>query len=143
MFLLLALILIISGILAVPSLILSKKPDAKAILDKVTPYQGWFGVVILIWGIWQIFSLLLNIGFFFGNGLVGVWILSLVISAVEVILGFILGFNLINTYVLSKNPKSEEKGKQLLAKLVPLQGVVGIAAIALGIIALVLSIIVF
>lgn len=137
-----AIVLIISGILAVPSLILSKKPDAKNILDKITPYQGWIGVVIFIWGIWSLISVLLNAGLFLGNGLVVLFILILAIAVVEAVLGFILGFNLINTYVLSKNAKSEEKGQQLLAKLLPLQGKFGIAAIVLGVITLVLILVV-
>ncbi|GAA5107057.1 hypothetical protein GCM10023211_07730 [Orbus sasakiae] len=138
-----AILLIVSGILAVPSLLLSKKPDAKATLDKITPFQGWIGVVILIWGLWSAIYLLINIGTFFGNGFVGLWILLAAIAVVESVLGFILGFNLINTYVLSKNAKSEEKGQQLLAKLLPLQGTFGIAAIILGVVAIVLLLIVF
>ncbi|WVD61830.1 hypothetical protein RHO11_01510 [Orbus mooreae] len=66
----------------------------------------------------------------------------LAIAVVEAVLGFILGFNLINTYVLSKNAKSEEKGQQLLAKLLPLQGKFGIATIVLGVITLVLILVV-
>jgi len=37
--------LVLLSIIAVPSLILSKKPDAKELLKKIEPYQGWiFGV---------------------------------------------------------------------------------------------------
>lgn len=138
-----AIVLIISGILAVPSLILSKKPDAKDLLDKVTPYQGWFGVIVLVWGIWSLISLLLHSAVLLSNGFIGLFILLLAIAVVEIVLGFILGFGLINSYILSKNTKSEEKGRQLLAKLLPLQGMFGIAAIILGIVALVLLLVIF
>jgi len=37
--------LILLSIVAVPSLILSKKPNAKELLEKVEPYQGWIGLV--------------------------------------------------------------------------------------------------
>lgn len=137
-----AIVLIISGILAVPSLILAKKPDAKAILDKVTPYQGWIGVVIFIWGIWSLITILLNISLFLHISPIYL-ILFLAVALVEAALGFILGFNLINTYVLSKNPKSEEKGQQLLAKLLPLQGKLGVAAIVLGVLTIVLLFVLF
>ncbi len=45
------LLLILLGILAVPSLLLSRKPEARELLDKITPYQGWIGVVFCIIGL--------------------------------------------------------------------------------------------
>ncbi len=131
--------LIILGILAVPSLILSKKPDAKELLDKITPYQGWIGVVFCIWGIWSLISCILNIGWL---SLIPIpWILWLLVSIVEAALGFILGYGLITQYALSKNPAAAEKGEQVLAKLAPLQGKLGVLAIVLGIIYIVSSLI--
>ncbi len=53
--------LIILGILAAPSLLLSKKPNAKELLDKITPYQGWIGLGFCFWGLWGIIQALLNI----------------------------------------------------------------------------------
>lgn len=134
-----AILLIVTGILAAPSLLLAKKPDAKDLLDKITPYQGWIGVVFFIWGVWGIISQILNIGYLADFPII--WSLVTAVVVVEAVLGFILGFNLINTYVLSKNPTTEEKGQQLLAKLLPLQGKFGIAAIVLGLIVVVLLII--
>ncbi len=46
--------LIVLGILAAPSLLLSKKPDAKEMLDKITPYQGWIGLAFCAYGIYGI-----------------------------------------------------------------------------------------
>jgi len=131
-----SLILIIAGVLAIPALILSKRPSAKDILDKVAPYQGWFGIAILILGLWNVVDLLIDANFYFAFGLGGSWVLLFVSSAVMAILGFILGFNLINVHLLSKNPKSEENGQKLMTKLMPLQNIFGIAAIVLGIILL-------
>jgi len=136
MYIIYSLILIIAGILAIPALILSKRPSAKDILDKVAPYQGWFGIAILILGLWNVVDLLIDANFYFAFGLGGSWVLLFVSSAVMAILGFILGFNLINVHLLSKNPKSEENGQKLMTKLMPLQNIFGIAAIVLGIILL-------
>lgn len=133
-------ILIISGCLAIPSLIISKKPDAKVLFDKISPYQGWLGLIILIWGLWSIISTLLHMKSMLGSSLI-LWILYFAIAIVEVLLGFIFSFNLINQYVFSKNEKSQEKAQQLLTKLLPLQGNLGIAAIILGIVSLVLILI--
>ena len=38
---LIGLLLIVGGILAVSGLIISKKPEAKALIDKIVPFQGF------------------------------------------------------------------------------------------------------
>ncbi len=131
--------LILLGLLAVPSLLLEKKPDAKEWFDKIAPFQGWIGLIFAIWGIWGIISCLLNIGWI-GHWPI-YWITWLLVSIVEAALGFILGYSLITKYALSKNPQAAEKGEQLLAKLIPLQGKLGILAIILGIWQIISSII--
>ncbi|MCB1215709.1 MAG: hypothetical protein KDK66_09580 [Deltaproteobacteria bacterium] len=124
--------LILLSILAVPSLILSKKPDAKELLDKVAPYQGWIGLAFCVWGIIGIVSLLIS-GLSWMSHWPIYWITALAVNVMQAVLGFILGYNLIVKYVLSKNPEAAKKGEQLLAKLAPIQGKLGIAGIAVGI----------
>jgi len=119
--------LIILGILAVPSLLLSRKPDAKEYLDKITPYQGWIGLAFCFWGIWGIIQSVLHMGSI-GTG----WMLGLAVSVVTAVLGFLLGYGMINDLLLSKNEEAQEKGAELRAKLAPMQGKFGIAAIILG-----------
>jgi len=123
--------LILLGLLAIPSLILAKKPDAKELFDKIAPYQGWIGLVFAFWGIWGIIQAILKLDWLTIWPIY--WITWMAVSVVEAALGFILGYSLISKYVLSKNPKTAEKGEQLLAKLLPLQGTLGLVAIALGI----------
>jgi hypothetical protein len=123
--------IILLGLLAIPSLVLAKKPNAKELFDKVAPYQGWIGFVFAFWGVWGIISCVLSIGWL-ANWPIS-WITWVVVSVVEAALGFILGYGLIAKYALSKNPAAAEKGEQLLAKLTPLQGKLGIAAIIIGI----------
>ncbi|MDR2036545.1 MAG: hypothetical protein LBQ60_01335 [Bacteroidales bacterium] len=123
--------LILLGLLAVPSLLLSKRPDAKELFDKVAPYQGWIGLVFAIFGLWGIIDCIINIGLL--SKIPVYWLTWLLVAAVEASLGFILGYGMISKYVLSKNPTAAEKGEQLLKKLVPLQGNLGIIAIILGI----------
>lgn len=122
--------LIILGILAVPSLLLSKRPDAQQLLDKVAPYQGWIGVVFCVWGIWGFISALLNLPLL---SLVPIWWLTwLATSVVTALLGFILGYPLIVGF-MGSNADAKAKAAQLLAKLGPIQGKLGIAAIGLGV----------
>ncbi len=134
-----AIVLIVLGLLAVPSLVLKKKPNAKELFDKVAPYQGWFGVICALWGVWGIISLVLNLGMLGYAPLT--WVLWLAVDLVLAGLGFILGYGLIQKYALSKNEKAAAKGGEVLAKLLPLQGRLGIAAIILGLIDLVYIII--
>ena len=123
--------LVVLGLLAIPSLVLSKKPDAKEWFDKMAPYQGWIGVVFAIYGIWGIIDCILHLNWLAHWPIS--WITWLLVSVVEAGLGIILGYGLIQKYALSKNEKAAEAGQKVLAKLMPLQGTLGIAAIALGI----------
>ena len=123
--------LIILGLLAAPSLLLSKKPDAKELLDKITPYQGWIGLAFCFWGIWGVIQAVLNMGLLTTFPIW--WVTWLASSAVEAVLGFILGYGMINKLVLSKNEEAKQKGEKLLAKLAPIQGKLGLVGIVVGI----------
>ena len=126
--------LILLSLIAVPSLILAKKPNAKEILDKIAPYQGWIGVVFCLWGIWGLIDCVLNLNLL-GWGMYGIiwWVTYFLYAVVEVTLGFILGYSLFVEYVLSKNETAKEKGAQVLAKLLPLQGRLGILGLIVGV----------
>ncbi len=123
--------LIILGLLAAPSLLLSKKPNAKELLDKITPYQGWIGLVFCFWGIWGVIQAILNIGLLTDFPIW--WITWIAGSAISAILGFILGYGMINKLLLSKNEEAKQKGEELLAKLAPIQGKLGLIGVVVGI----------
>lgn len=123
--------LIVLSILAVPSLILSKKPDAKEYLDKFAPYQGWIGLAFCFWGVWGIISAILNISML-GSWPIW-WITWVAGSAMEAVLGFILGYGTIAKLVLSKNEEAKKKGEALLAKLTPIQGTLGLIGLGVGV----------
>ncbi len=124
--------LMVLSILAVPSLLLAKKPDAKELLAKISPYQGWIGLVFCFWGIYGvIFSGILGLGMISTWPIY--WVTLLAGNIMQAILGFILGFGTISTYVLSKNEEAKKKGAELLAKLAPIQGKLGIIGIAVGV----------
>lgn len=130
--------LIFLGLLAIPSLIISKKPEAQALFDKIAPYQGIIGIIFAVLGLWGIISCLLHTAWL---SLIPVaWFIWLLASVVEASLGFILGYGLISKHLLSKNEAAKEKGDQLLQKLLPLQGKLGLVAIVLGVIQVIASI---
>lgn len=130
--------LIILGLLASPSLLLSKKPNAQELLDKIVPYQGWIGIVFCFWGIWGIISCILNLGILTSHPIW--WVTWLLCSLAEALIGFLLGYGLIVKYVLSKNETAKEKGAQMLAKLQPLQGKLGLFGIIMGVWCIICSI---
>ena len=131
--------LIVLGLLAAPSLLLSKKPDAKELLDKLSAYQGWIGLVFCILGVWGMITYLLNIGSLSTAPIV--WITYFAGETLQASLGFILGYGMINKLILSKNQGAENKGAELLTKLAPIQGKLGLFAVVLGIWMVVASII--
>ncbi len=133
--------LILISILAVPSLILSKKPDAAELLAKLEPYQGWIGLVGCIWGIWGIISSILGLGLLTTWPIW--WIAWLAGSVVLAVLGFMLGFGMINKMLLGKNVEAQEKAKALREKIAPLQGKFGIVGIIVGILMILISLRIF
>lgn len=131
-----AIIAILGGILAASSLIISKKPNAKELIDKLTPYQGWIGVILTFWGVWGIISSILNIGLLSTVPLY--WSIGLAVSVVTFIVGFLLGYGLISKYLLEKNDAAKAKEQELRLKLVKYQVPSGIILIILGILAILL-----
>lgn len=137
-----SILLIVMGVLAIYPLVVAKKPDAKELLDKIVPYQGWIGLVFFVWGVFGIISSILGVGLL-AAGLFGIilWVLNLLVNLVSAALGFLLGYGLIAKYILSKNEKAAAKGAEMLEKLRPYQTKLGLAAIIIGVLVLVAGII--
>ena len=123
--------LILLSFIAVPSLILSKHAHAGELLSRISPYQGWIGLVFCFWGVWGIISAVLTLSWLATWPIF--WATLLAASIVQFTLGFLLGYGMISKLVLSKNEEAKKKGEQLLAKLAPLQGKLGIFGVAVGI----------
>jgi len=122
--------LILLSIIAVPSLILSKKPNAKELLEKVAPYQGWIGIVFCFWGVWGIITAFLHMGWL---TVAPIWWSTLLVgSIVEAGLGFMLGYGLINKMLLSGNEAAKEKAEKIRAKIAPKQGKLGVLGLIVG-----------
>ncbi len=131
-----AIVVIAGGILAAAPLIVAKKPNAKELIDKMVPYQGWIGIVLFFWGVWDTISVVSGMALLSIAPVI--WVLALVISLTELFTGFLLGYALISQYVLSKNEAAKKKGEEIRAKLTPYQTKLGVLAIVLGVLALVL-----
>ena len=132
------LITIAGGLLAASALIIARKPNAQALIDKLTPFQGWLGVVLFFWGIWDVTFVLRNI-----SGLVQspMWlVISLAVTAADLGVGFLLGFGLITKYTLRGSPAAMARGQQIRARLAPYQGGFGVLAMAVGTLCIILTV---
>lgn len=125
------LITIAGGILAASALIIARKPNAKQLIDKLTPYQGWIGIVMFFWGIWGLFSALRAVALIkLAPVLYTIWV---VCGVADLVVGFLLGFGLITKYTLSGSPTALARGQEIRSKLAKYQGAFGLLAICTGV----------
>lgn len=124
-------ITICGGILAASAFIIARKPDAKELIDKMTPYEGWIGVLLTFWGFWELFSVLTSLSMLGETPLR--WVFWLLVGVADLSVGFLLGFKLITKYALSKNEVALQKGQELRLKLSKFQAPIGLFAIVMGV----------
>lgn len=124
------LITIAGGLIAASNLVVSRMANAKTLIDKLTPYQGWIGMIMFGWGIWETISVVTGMSLLSTAPLT--WIFWLCVALADLFVGFLLGFGLITKYALSKNEQAMEKGQRIRGKLAPFQGVLGIFAMVMG-----------
>jgi len=129
--------ILVLGVLAVPNLIIAKRPDAKQILDKLTPFQGWIGLVSFGWGVFRLIQMLGIMGMLFKLPLLAIVLLLYLFCMI--VLGLLLGVGTMKMFI--KNPQAVAKLDQTIAKLSPKQGIFGILALidAVGMFLLVLA----
>src|SRR5262245_55496391 len=132
------LVLLVLGCLAVPALVIAKQPNAKQILDKIVPFQGWIGVIAGIIGIVRSPSIPSALSLL-GLGVRGIlWFLIYAVDdVVLIVLGFILGIGVIKSFV--KDPTAQGKLDAALAKVTPYQTTLGLIGIITGIVVVVNS----
>ena len=128
-----SIVFIVGGLIASSSIIISKKPNAQELLDKITPYQGWIGVILTFWGVFGLINSFLSIG-----SIGTVWWIALAASAACFVVGFILAYALISKYLLEKNETAKIKGQELRAKLIKYQVPAGVILVILGILNIIL-----
>ena len=124
-------ITIAGGTLASSNYIISKKPNAKELIDKIVPYTGWIGMVMFFWGVWEIIGVVRHMSLLSSHPLW--WTFWLMSGIADISVGFLLGFGLISKYALSKNEAAEKRGQEIRAKLVPYQTTLGFLAIVMGV----------
>ena len=124
-------LLLAGGLLGAANLIAARKPDARALIEKLRPFQGWIGILLVLWGLRDAINVLRSMTVL--SAAPFWWLVSLLTTLTELALGFLLGYGLITKYVLSGRPQALEKGQQLQGQLAKYQGPLGVTAIALAI----------
>lgn len=125
--LIMPLLLIVGGILAISNLIVSKKPSAKELIDKIVPYQAGIGIALLVFGVYNLLRSLSSIFTVIKMvPLLGISVLAMIICSV--LLGFMFGMPQIAKW-MPGNAKAEQKGMELSAKLAPFQLIIGLVGI--------------
>lgn len=116
------------GVLGAANLIIARKPDAKELIAKLAPYQGWIGAVSAIWGVVGIVISILSLGLLAHRPIL--WVTYLAVNVVMAALGLLLGLGVIKSFVTQ--PAAVAKMDKLAADLAPKQGLLGLISIGLG-----------
>ena len=125
--------LIILGLLAAPKLVLDKIPGLGGLVSLLQKIESFIGLFAIVWGAWSTFQCILNISLMSSNMLW--WVTWLVGAIVLLLLGILLGLNL-----LIGNVISTVKGTAILLALQPYKQMLAIIALVLGILTIILHI---
>ena len=125
---------IVGGLITASPFIVARKPNAQQIFARLAPYQGFFGIGVLVLGVLWLVRWLPNIGLSFSS-LHGMIVLAMIVA--NILIGFLMGFGLLSR-LLAKSPAAKEKSEALVAKLTRVQIPLGIGAVALGVLSYIL-----
>lgn len=126
---------IVGGIIAASAFIVAKKPDAKELLGKLAPYQGFIGVAMFADGIYNALDIPDFIKMIGTLPFIAISCLITIFSLLVV--GFLLGFALIAKWIPGEGA-AEQKGAALQQKLAVYSAPLGFVSIIAGVLMLVL-----
>ena len=121
------LVLLVGGVIGASTIIVTKRPDAKDVIEKLLPFQGVIGIVLMLWGLKGVFDILRTLSFI---QFAPFWWLVFVATVVtELGLGFLLAYGLITKFT---SGQAAEKAGRVHTKLVTYQSSLGLTAIGLS-----------
>lgn len=133
-----SILLILLGVVAASAQIIKSRPDAAEYINKIMPYQAIIGAIAVGLGLLGLISMLVNIlGLLFAPIAL---IIGLAVNGLVIGLGFLMGYPLINEHVLSKSAEAKARADEVKAKIIGYQVPAGYAAIGLGVISLIFTI---
>ena len=135
------LVIIIASILAAAGFIIAKSPNAKSLIDKVTPFQGIIGVVVLVWGLRDV---IFTLGHLTSLGKISDhWVFTVLdwyaVVLVELGLGFLLGMPQIAKWIPGESA-AEVKAMEMQKKLAVYQTILGLVGLVVAVLRIILMI---
>jgi hypothetical protein len=121
--------MIVLGVLGAANLIIARKPDAKELIGKLAPYQGWIGAISALWGAWITVWAILHVGWIRYSA--PLWGTFLAEGLVLLGLGLLLGVSVLKSFITQ--PQAVGKMDMAVTRLAPFQGTLGLIAIGLGV----------
>jgi hypothetical protein len=121
--------LFVLGAVCASNLIIARKPDAKELIAKVAPYQGWIGAISACWGAYWLVYWILNLKAMMTWPILGVTFLANALLLLA--LGLLCGVAVLKSFI--KTPAAAEKLDLTVSKLAPFQGMIGLAGIGVAI----------
>jgi hypothetical protein len=124
-----SIVLILGGILAASALIVAQKPNARELIDKLSPFQALIGIALVVLGLIDGLWLLPKIADLFKVNLLSAAV-SLTVAGVSILLGVVFGLGPISN-MMGNNQAAKQKAAELAQKIVPFQlllGLIGLAA---------------
>lgn len=131
MFLVSMIIGVAGGLLAMSSLIVGRSAQAAEKLATLAKYQGWIGLTMFGWGVWELIQCVMNLGMLSSHPLsFAFWGLT---GVADFAVGLLLGFGMISTYAFRGNQFAIQKGAAIRSKLVAFQVPLGALAILMSV----------
>jgi hypothetical protein len=129
--LILSFVLILLGVLAASSFIVSRQRQAGPLIQKLRPAQGWLGLIGCIMGCAFMVDFLLSM-----TGKNSPSFLALVRNlggaGLLAATGFLMGFGMINE-LIADNTEAQQKADELYERLAAFQVPMGLASIGFGV----------
>jgi hypothetical protein len=121
--------LFLLGVLAAANLIIARIPSTRDMIGKLAPYQGWFGVLSVFYGLWELVQSITSMSLMAVHPPIGLlfWVVFLGNALLQIALGILLGVGTAKSFV--KQPAAVARMDQVVLKLAPFQGALGIVAI--------------
>lgn len=131
MFLVSMIIGIAGGLLAMSSLIVGRSAQAAEKLATLAKYQGWIGLTMFGWGVWELVQCVMSLSMLGSHPLsFAFWAAT---GVADFTVGLLLGFGMISTYAFRGNQFAIQKGDALRSKLVAFQVPLGALAILMSV----------
>jgi hypothetical protein len=121
-----ALLLILGSILAMSAIIVARRPDAKAMIDKLVPFQALIGVGMIVLGVIHFIRVIPTLTDIFKVNLLQAAVVLAVIG-VSILLGVLFGAPQIAK--LMPDLKAEQKAMELAHKVGPYQVLLGLVGV--------------